>query len=134
MLKQIEQVKEFHEKFGGYYSNIPTLPPFSIRELRNNLIHEEAKEVEEELISPPDHLKNYNIDKVAKELCDLLYVTYGTILAYGLQDKIEECFDEVHRSNMSKLGINGKPVYREDGKLLKGENYSPANIESILYA
>ena len=77
---------------------------------------------------------NEDLNQVAKELCDLLYVTIGTIVTYGLQDKIEKCFEEVHRSNMSKLGKDGKPVYREDGKLLKGDNYSLANIKPILDA
>lgn len=125
MLNQINKVKEFHEKFNihigkriGEIDN-PTVA------LRIALIKEEAKEVENAL--------NYESNEnVAKELCDLLYVTYGTILAFGLQDSIEECFEEVHRSNMSKLDENGNPQYREDGKLLKGDNYSPADLKSIL--
>lgn len=132
MKKQINQVREFHEKFGLFVSNRIEIPDFPIRELRNRLIREEAREVEDELIFNFDD--DLHIDNAAKELCDLLYVVYGTIISYGLQDKIEQCFDEVHRSNMSKLGKDGKPVYREDGKLLKGDNYSPADIKSILNA
>lgn len=127
MIKQINQVKEFHEKFGIYVSDTLEQPEYPTAMLRGNLIREEAKEVDLAIQNEP-------LDNIAKELCDLLYVTYGTILTYGLQDKIEECFNEVHRSNMSKLGKNGKPQYREDGKLLKGDNYSPANIIRVLYA
>lgn len=125
MLKQINQVKEFHEKFGIHVGkNLNDIESF-IATLRASLIEEEAKEVNMAIYNEP-------IENITKELCDLLYVTYGTILAFGLQNKIEECFDEVHRSNMSKLGKDGKPVYRGDGKLLKGNNYSVADIKSIL--
>jgi len=127
MIKQINQVREFHEKFGIPVANQVTFSDLDIDilDLRINLIQEESEEVEKAI-----YLEG--IDDVAKELCDLLYVTYGTILTLGLQDKIEECFNEVHRSNMSKLGKDGKPIYRQDGKLLKGENYSQADIASIL--
>lgn len=128
MIKQINQVKEFHQKFNIFVTDIPSIPEEYLQDLRDKLISEETYEVSKAI------LNNEGLDQVAKELCDLLYVTYGTILTYGLQDKIEQCFDEVHRSNMSKLGKNGKPVYREDGKLLKGDNYSSADIKSILNA
>jgi len=126
MLKQINQVKEFHKKFNIYYADKVSIPEESVISLREKLIFEEYKEVAEEILDCD------SIEKVAKELCDLLYVTYGTILAFGLQDKIEECFDEVQRSNLSKLGKDGKPQYRGDGKLLKGDNYSPADLSKIL--
>ena len=125
MIKQINQVKEFHEKFGILVNNNLQSVELNLAALRVKLIEEEAKEVK-------DAIFYEGVEEVAKELCDLLYVTYGTILTFGLQNKIEECFDEVHRSNMSKLGKDGKPVYREDGKLLKGDNYSPANMQKIL--
>lgn len=124
MIEQINKVKEFHNKFGINVSDSPRFPEDGGK-LRVSLINEEAKEVSMAIYNEP-------IENVAKELCDLLYVTYGTILDFGLQDKINECFNEVHRSNMSKLGKDGKPVYREDGKLLKGDNYSPANLKNIL--
>lgn len=126
MIKQINQVREFHEKFNIFIQNSPKIPKNSLQLIRKTLIAEEALEVSEAILERQD------LDQITKELCDLLYVTYGTILTFGLQDKIEECFDEVHRSNMSKLGKDGKPVYREDGKLLKGDNYSPADIKKIL--
>ena len=67
---------------------------------------------------------------MADALTDLLYVIYGMGITYGLN--LDECFKEVHRSNMSKLGADGKPIYRSDGKVLKGENYSPPNLKRIL--
>jgi predicted HAD superfamily Cof-like phosphohydrolase len=70
--------------------------------------------------------------EVADALGDQLYIIYGTILKHGLQNKIEEVFKEIHRSNMSKLGADGKPIYREDGKILKGPEYFKPNIKKIL--
>jgi len=73
-----------------------------------------------------------NLEEVADALGDMLYILCGTILDHGLQYKIEAVFDEIQRSNMSKLGADGKPIYREDGKVLKGPNYFKPNIEKIL--
>ena len=126
MIKQISQVKEFHEKFNIFIQNSPKIPKDDLQLIRKTLIAKEALEVSEAI------LERHDLDQITKELCDLLYVTYGTILTFGLQDKIEECFDEVHRSNMSKLGKYGKNIYRYDVKLLKGDNYSPADIKKIL--
>ena len=70
--------------------------------------------------------------EVADALGDQLYILLGTILKHGMQDKIEEVFNEIQRSNMSKLGEDGKPIYREDGKVLKGPNYFKPNIDKIL--
>ena len=70
--------------------------------------------------------------EIADALGDLLYITFGTILRHGLQFKIEEVFDEIHRSNMSKLDENGKPIFREDGKVLKGTNYFRPDIKRII--
>jgi predicted HAD superfamily Cof-like phosphohydrolase len=70
--------------------------------------------------------------EIADALTDQLYILLGTIVAHGMQDIIEECFDEVHRSNMSKLGLDGKPVYREDGKILKGPNYIKPDLGKIV--
>jgi predicted HAD superfamily Cof-like phosphohydrolase len=71
---------------------------------------------------------------VADAIADCLYILYGTALEWGLGDKLPVIFDEVHRSNMSKLGADGKPIYREDGKILKGENYTPPQIKDIVWA
>ena len=76
--------------------------------------------------------RNGDIIEVADALGDMLYILCGTILEHGMQYKIEEVFEEIQRSNMSKLGQDGKPIYREDGKVMKGPNYFKPNIEEIL--
>lgn len=127
MHKEIRQVYKFHQAFGLYSQrDININPPKEVAILRKSLIEEETKEVVEEL-------EKENVDKqaLAKELADLLYVTFGTIVSYGLQHYIEDVFDEVHESNMSKLGLDGKPIYREDGKVLKGPNYFKADMSKI---
>lgn len=86
----------------------------------------------EEIEEAIDAMENEPLENIAKELADVLYVTYGTIGEYGLGDKMEQIFDEVHKSNMSKLDSKGKPIYREDGKVLKSSDYKPADIKSIL--
>ncbi|NQV78220.1 MAG: nucleoside triphosphate pyrophosphohydrolase family protein, partial [Lutibacter sp.] len=76
--------------------------------------------------------KNNNIIEVADALGDMLYILCGTILEHGMQHKIEAIFNEIQRSNMSKLGADGEPIYREDGKVLKGPNYFKPNIYDII--
>jgi predicted HAD superfamily Cof-like phosphohydrolase len=76
--------------------------------------------------------KNNDIVEVADALGDMLYILCGTIIEHGMQDKIEEIFDEIQKSNMSKLGEDGKPIYRNDGKVMKGPNYFKPNISEIL--
>jgi len=127
MQKQLEQVKEFHKAFSVFLQGNPASIPVAVMDIRATLMREEMKEV-------IDAMQNEPLENIAKELADLLYVVYGTIGAYGLQDKMEKVFDEVHRSNMSKLGTDGKPLLREDGKVMKGPSYSPANIASVLNA
>lgn len=118
MNKQIEQVKEFHKAF-----DIPILTkaqfPNGRVNLRASLINEEVKELN----------NAYSINNFGKELIDCIYVLIGTALEFGFADKLEDLFDEVHKSNMSKLGEDGKPILREDGKVLKGKNYQEANIK-----
>lgn len=113
MIKQLSQVKEFHEKFKMLVSSEPTLIPSDRSDNRYRLMKEE---VEEYLAG----VKNGDLENIAKELADILYTVYGTILEHGLQDKIEEIFSEVHRSNMSK-------DYAEY-KMVKGEKYFKADI------
>lgn len=126
MQKELNDLIEFSEAFDMHYQdNYLIQPPERVRQLRKTLIIEEAKEVSEELD------KTQNLQDLAKELADLLYVTYGTIVSYGLQEVMPKVFEEVHRSNMSKLE-DGKVLRREDGKALKGKHYSPADINSIL--
>lgn len=97
--------------------------------LRARLIAEEACEVDAEIIAALEGDGDY--EGMAKELADLLYVVYGT--ADALDIPLEAVFQEVHRSNMSKLGEDGKPIYREDGKVLKGPNYRPADVRRALF-
>jgi predicted HAD superfamily Cof-like phosphohydrolase len=93
--------------------------------LRFNLMDEENREYLEAV-------NNNDMVEVADALGDMLYILCGTILEHGMQHKIEEVFQEIQRSNMSKLGEDGKPIYREDGKVLKGPNYFKPNISGIL--
>ncbi len=93
--------------------------------LRYNLMKEENEEYLEAA-------KNKDIVEIADALGDQLYILCGTILKHGLQDKIEEVFEEIQRSNMSKLDENGKPIFREDGKILKSDRYFKPDIKTIL--
>lgn len=126
MKKQLDAVKEFHNAFGLGSSETPrgTLGE-SVNVLRYNLMKEENEEYFEAV-------QNNDLTEIADALGDMLYILCGTIIEHGLQHKIEEVFDEIQRSNMSKLGADGKPVYREDGKVMKGPNYFKPNFEAIL--
>ena len=126
MKNEINCVQLFHEAFGlGVSSELKSNLGRSKNLLRFNLMDEENKEYLEAAM-------NNDMVEVADALGDMLYILCGTILEHGMQHKIEEVFYEIQRSNMSKLGANGKPIYREDGKVLKGPNYSKPNIASIL--
>ena len=126
MQNQLKSVKIFHEAFGVIISNKPTLElPKDILKLRHSLMQEENNE----------YLKavdEKNLIEVADALGDMLYILCGTILTHGFQNLIEDIFDEIQSSNMSKLGDDGKPIYRNDGKVLKGPNYKKPNIKKIL--
>mgnify|MGYP006422872109 CR=1 FL=1 len=76
--------------------------------------------------------KNNDLVEVADALGDMLYILCGTIIEHGMQDKIEEIFDEIQKSNLSKLGEDGKPIYRNDGKVMKGPNYFKPDISKVL--
>lgn len=126
MQKQLNAVKEFHEAFGLGVNYMPTGDlGEQVNMLRFNLMKEENEEYLEAV-------QNNDLTEIADALGDMLYILCGTILEHGLQHKIEEVFDEIQRSNMSKLGENGKPIYREDGKVMKGPNYFKPNFEEIL--
>jgi predicted HAD superfamily Cof-like phosphohydrolase len=126
MQKQINSVKEFHTSFQlGYSETIICDLGQSKNLLRYNLMKEENEEYLEAA-------QNNNITEIADALGDMLYILCGTIIEHGLQHKIEEVFDEIQRSNMSKLDENGQPIYREDGKVLKGPNYFKPNFDTIL--
>src|SRR5688572_11246724 len=122
----IDQVKEFHDVFGLEYHASPSVAVSErMIELRHRLMQEENDEYLEAAMDD-------NLELVADALGDKLYILCGTILAHGLQHKIVEVFEEIHRSNMSKLDEDGKPLYREDGKILKGKNYFLPDIRAIL--
>ncbi len=126
LIEKINKVKEFHETFGLEFHETPNSNVSDrIVDLRHRLMQEENDEYLEAC-------KEGNLTLIADALGDKMYILFGTIIAHGLQHKIEEVFDEIHRSNMSKLDDNGKPIYREDGKILKSENYFLPDIESIL--
>jgi predicted HAD superfamily Cof-like phosphohydrolase len=126
LVNKIDKVKEFHRVFGLQYHEKPTAEVDDrIMELRHRLMQEENDEYLEAC-------RNRDLTLIADALGDKLYILFGTIIAHGLQYKIEEVFDEIHRSNMSKLDNEGKPIYREDGKILKSSNYFLPDIRSIL--
>ena len=133
MTSNFEQVKEFMRAFGQDVHEDARVPALAVTELRKKLIDEEATEVYQEL-HDMHNLDNRplqdRIHALAKELTDLLVVTYGCGAAYGID--LDKCMKEVHSSNMSKLGDDGKPIYRKDGKILKGPNYKEANMKDAL--
>ena len=126
MKKQIEHVRRFHDAFGIKNNYTPNAVLESdVFDLRHRLMHEENEEYLEAC-------KNGDLVEIADALGDMMYILCGTILSHGLQDKIENIFEEIQRSNMSKLGTDGKPIYREDGKILKGPNYFKPDIKKKL--
>ena len=126
MQKQLDAVKEFHHAFGIGYSEIPR---GDLGESKNMLRYNLMKEENEEYL---EAVQNDDKIEIADALGDMLYILCGTIIEHGLQHKIEEVFDEIQRSNMSKLGEDGKPIYREDGKVMKGPNYFKPDFSVIL--
>ena len=124
--KPIEAVTKFHESYGLRIEHTPKANlPKNISELRFNLMKEEN---EEYLQAAQDQ----DLIEIGDALGDMLYILCGTIIAHGFQDKIESIFDEIQRSNMSKLGADGKPIYRKDGKVMKGPNYFKPNLNKFL--
>ena len=126
MKEKIKAVQEFHTAFNIGYKTKPVAKLSDQKlQLRFDLMDEENREYLEAA-------KNNDLVEVADALGDMLYILCGTIIEHGMQDKIEEVFNEIQRSNMSKLGANGKPIYREDGKVMKGPNYFKPKISEIL--
>jgi predicted HAD superfamily Cof-like phosphohydrolase len=125
MKDYIEMVGDFHTVFDQKDGNKPRLISTNEGKLRYSLQAEENNEYLEAV-------EVGDLVGIADALGDQLYIIYGTILKHGLQHKIEEVFREIHRSNMSKLGADGKPIYREDGKILKGPSYFRPNIKAII--
>ena len=124
MASNFKMVGDFMTKFGQKVKTSPELPSIETQALRYDLINEELKELFEAM-------GKKDIVGVADALTDILYVTYGAGHAFGIN--LDNCFLEVQRSNMSKLGLDGKPIYREDGKVMKGPNYKEPDLDSVLF-
>ena len=122
-MSNFSSVKKFMETFGQEVKNKTEFPNEKIQDLRVSLIDEELSELKEAI-------KNKDIKEVADALTDILYVTYGAGHAFGID--LDKCFDEVQRSNMSKLDENGKPIFNEHGKVLKGPDYFKPNLEKFI--
>ena len=126
MQKQLKAVRIFHETYGLGVSEEMKADLGTLKnELRFNLMKEENEEYLEAA-------NNNDIVEIADALGDMMYILCGTIIEHGLQNHIEAVFDEIQRSNMSKLGEDGKPIYREDGKVMKGPNYFKPDFSKIL--
>lgn len=126
MKDKIAAVHKFHSAFGLGIKNTPTA---DLGTKKNLLRYELMREENEEYLEAAN---NNDLVEVADALGDMLYILCGTIIEHGMQEKIVEVFNEIQRSNMSKLGADGKPIYREYGKVLKGPNYFKPNIAEIL--
>lgn len=126
MQKQINSVKEFHTAFKIGHSETPIA---SLGESKNVLRYHLMKEENEEYL---EAVQNNDLVEIADALGDMMYILCGTIIEHGLQHKIEAVFDEIQRSNMSKLDASGSPIYREDGKVMKGPNYFKPDFSKIL--
>lgn len=127
MKKQLAMLQEFHSKTKTYWANEPNINiPETTKEIRLRLLSEEMAEVLTSIKTQEP------IEALAKELADLIYVTLGTVGAFGLSAKFEEVFEAVHQSNMGKIGADGKVHYNEYGKVIKPPTYQPPNIKQIL--
>jgi len=122
-MSNFEKVKQFMNTFGQEVKDKPEFPNDKIVDLRIKLIEEELQELK-------DAIKENNLIEVADALTDILVVTYGAGIAFGIN--LDKCFEEVHRSNMSKLSAEGKPIYNEYGKVMKGPNYSKPNLKQFI--
>ena len=118
-ITNFEKVGDFMEAFGQEVLHIPTMPDFNLSALRLDLIEEEVQELR-------DGLGKKSMLEIADALTDILYVVYGAGHAFGID--LDDCFHEVHSSNMTKLGADGRPLYREDGKVMKGPNYREPDL------
>ncbi len=127
MKDAIAKVKEFHRVYKCPIGEKPSseLVTRELRILRDSLLQEEVDELK-------DAEKVKDLVEITDALADILYIVYGTAITYGLEDVLPLAFDEVHRSNMSKLDEHGNPIFRIDGKVLKGLNYTPPNIKQFL--
>tara|TARA_Y100001936_G_C15844647_1_gene543888 strand:+ start:409 stop:780 length:372 start_codon:yes stop_codon:yes gene_type:complete len=122
-MSNFESVREFMKTFGQEVKEKADFPSNKITTLRYDLISEELAELKEAI-------DKKDIKEVADALTDILYVTYGAGHAFGIN--LDKCFDEVQRSNMSKLGVDGKPIYNEKGKVMKGPNYFEPDLNKFV--
>ena len=122
-MSNFEDVKKFMGTFGQIVRTKPQFPDVKTMQLRFDLIKEELNELEHAM-------KTKNLKEIADALTDILYVTYGAGYAYGIN--LDKCFKEVQRANMSKLGNDGKPIYNEKGKVMKGPNYLEPNLKQFV--
>ena len=122
-MSNFESVKIFMQTFGQEVKNKPEYPNEKIVKLRYDLIDEELKELKEAI-------EKKSITDVADALTDILYITYGAGHAFGIN--LDKCFTEVQNSNMSKLGKDGKPIYNEQGKVMKGPNFFEPDLGKLL--
>ena len=122
-MSNFEDVKIFMKTFGQIVRTKPQFPNEETMQLRYDLIQEELDELEQAM-------KTKDLKEVADALTDILYVTYGAGYAYGIN--LDTCFKEVQRANMSKLGNDGKPIYNEKGKVMKGPNYLEPNLKQFV--
>ena len=122
-MSNFEDVKTFMKTFGQIVRTKPQFPDDKTTQLRFKLIKEELNELELAI-------KANDLKEIADALTDILYVTYGAGYAYGIN--LDKCFKEVQRANMSKLGKDGKPIYNEKGKVMKGPNYSKPNLKQFV--
>ena len=123
-MTNFEKVRLFMKTFGQEVKNKASLSSENINNLRINLIEEELNEFKEAV-------KKKDLKEAADALTDILYVTYGAGHAFGIN--LDKCFEEVQKSNMSKLGDDGKPIYDEKGKVMKGPKYFKPDLEKFLY-
>lgn len=123
MASNFTRVMDFMNNFKQEVKYNPEFPDEKVQKLRISLIEEELEELKEAI-------ENKDVVGVADALTDILYVTYGAGAAFGID--LDKCFEEVHNSNMSKLDRDGRPIYREDGKILKGPDYFEPNLEKIV--
>jgi len=122
-MSNFEDVRKFMETFGQMVRTNPNFPDEKTMQLRFDLIKEELDELE-------DAMKTKNLKEIADALTDILYVTYGAGYAYGIN--LDKCFKEVQRANMSKLGKDGKPIFNEKGKVMKGPSYTAPDLKKFV--
>ena len=122
-MSNFEEVKKFMETFGQRVRTKPQFPDEKTMQLRYDLIKEELNELDVAM-------KTKNLKEIADALTDILYVTYGAGYAYGIN--LDKCFEEVQRANMSKLGEDGKPIFNEKGKVMKGPNYTKPDLSKFV--